>query len=365
MRGEILLIITMVILTTCSYSHYAIAQNTIKITSINIAVNIDPDLNLSYVEETIYFASKSPTPVTLYIPLVSPDLETISFLRAYGENDVEYPANYVKENKSIEVIVANTTYIKITYLAVDLLAPLGIGAYDFSIDTSFEGVDNISATIYIPKDYTPMVCCSNYMVVTDNLTEIKLLEKDVYYIMIMLNMTIPTETTTPTTISPPTQTTGGGTTPIETTPTTTSTPTASSSTGPTGTTTPTSQVPSTNWILPLAIIVAAIAAVAAYILISRRRAGGIVVETISPTDILSDDVVKDIIVAVGNAGEKGITQNRLVHLLGRSKSTISRKIKRLVEYGYIEVERAGRSNIVRLTRKGWDAYKKLRSGEAG
>ncbi len=97
-----------------------------------------------------------------------------------------------------------------------------------------------------------------------------------------------------------------------------------------------------------------------FYIIRRMHEETIEIESISPTDILSDSLIRDIIIVVGDAGEEGIRQNKLVSILQKPKSTVSRKIKRLHEYGYVIVKRAGRSNVILLTEKGWSTYKRLK-----
>ncbi len=99
-----------------------------------------------------------------------------------------------------------------------------------------------------------------------------------------------------------------------------------------------------------------------FYIIRRMREETIEIESISPTDILSDSLIRDIIIVVGDSGDKGIRQNKLVSILQKPKSTVSRKIKRLYEYGYVIVKRAGRSNVILLTEKGWSTYKRLKEG---
>ncbi len=94
-------------------------------------------------------------------------------------------------------------------------------------------------------------------------------------------------------------------------------------------------------------------------LLRRRSEAGLEIETIAPTDVLSDDIIREIILLVGNAGDKGIRQSRISNILKRPKSTISRKIRKLNNEGYVHVTRAGKTNIIRLTDKGLDLYKKI------
>jgi len=92
-----------------------------------------------------------------------------------------------------------------------------------------------------------------------------------------------------------------------------------------------------------------------------KRITRIEVETISPGDLFSDETTREIILIVGDAGEKGIKQSELVKVTGKPKSTISRRIKRLSEEGFVEIIRAGKYNIIVLTGRGREVYEQLRS----
>lgn len=94
-----------------------------------------------------------------------------------------------------------------------------------------------------------------------------------------------------------------------------------------------------------------------------RRIARVEVETISPGDLFSDETTREIILIVGDAGEKGVKQSELVKTTGRPKSTISRRIKRLSEDGLVEIIRAGKYNIIVLTNRGREVYQQLKSGQ--
>jgi len=82
-------------------------------------------------------------------------------------------------------------------------------------------------------------------------------------------------------------------------------------------------------------------------------------EKISVVDVLSDPVARAIIRALGEAGENGLTQAELTSKTGIPKSSISRRVRRLEEEGYLAVARVGKYNYLRLTSKGWEAYRKI------
>ena len=98
-----------------------------------------------------------------------------------------------------------------------------------------------------------------------------------------------------------------------------------------------------------------IGAVAAYFLVTRRR-GGLVVERV---DYLSDSGYRAIIRVLGDSGNKGLLQSEIVSKTGLSKSSVSRKLRRLEEEGLVTIKRSGKYNYVYLTEKGLKAYKKI------
>ena len=334
-------------------------QNTIYISKVEVSVTVDPELNISYVEETVYLSSYVSELTTLYIDLISDDISNVRFVRAYGEEDVEFPARYIINNKTIEVVVSNTSFIKIEYIPICLVTPIGLGYYELSIDLSFENIEQVSGEVIVPKNFDILVIgTGDYSVERNDFITILLHDPEKYTIVLMKNFTttIPTSpTTTPPTGTSPT------TSPATSAPTETTSP---SSESPTTHTSPSPPVTDTGKWLPILLVIAsALIGIGIAWFFMKRRREEIVIETISPTDILSDDIIRDILLVVGDSGEKGIAQNRLVTIIGKPKSTISRKIRRLSEAGYIDVERAGRSNIIRLTGKGWEIYRKLKSGE--
>jgi Uncharacterized membrane-associated protein/domain len=124
------------------------------------------------------------------------------------------------------------------------------------------------------------------------------------------------------------------------------------------TTTQTSQ--RVSWI-PVLIIVAIAVALAMFLLIYyfTRRKPGIVVEHI---DYTRDQASILIIKALRNSGIKGLTQAEISKVTGLPKSSVSRRIRRLEEEGFVEVKRVGKYNYVFLTNKGLELAKKILGG---
>ena len=97
-------------------------------------------------------------------------------------------------------------------------------------------------------------------------------------------------------------------------------------------------------------------AVLAYFIIKRRRRSGVVVEI---SDYIRDDAARKIIKALKAAEGKGLTQTEIARLTGLPKSSVSRRIRRLEQDGYITVKRVGKHNYIYLTSKGEELARKI------
>jgi len=105
--------------------------------------------------------------------------------------------------------------------------------------------------------------------------------------------------------------------------------------------------------LALAVVIASLIPVFAYY---RRRRAVLVVERI---DYTRDDATRLIIKALKDAGEKGLLQSEIARITGLPKSSISRRVRRLEEEGFVKVKRVGKYSYVYLTSKGLDLAKKI------
>ncbi len=117
-----------------------------------------------------------------------------------------------------------------------------------------------------------------------------------------------------------------------------------------------------NYILLIGTIIG-VGAAGSLLFLWRRRRASIELEAVATRDLLSDEVVRDILLVLGRAGDKGLQQSELVNLTGRPKSSVSRRIKKLEDEGYVNVVRAGKYNYLRLTDKGYEAFRKIASKE--
>lgn len=110
---------------------------------------------------------------------------------------------------------------------------------------------------------------------------------------------------------------------------------------------------------PWSVIVAAISLLAvvgfgAYFFKKKREE-----LLVGRVDYLADSSYRAIIKALGDSGNKGLLQSEVVSKTGLSKSTVSRKLKRLEEEGFIVIKRSGKYNYVFLTDKGLEAYRRI------
>ncbi len=235
---------------------------------------------------------------------------------------------YSVEKNTVNVYANNTDEVAIRYTVSGLIEEIGVGAYVLSLNlTPYEDVSSFRVNLLLLDKYNVSVPLGEAKVeYTDNTTKITMNEPQNYIIIIR----IPAET--------PPATTGGG--------------------GVAGKTT--TIPPVTPWGTTLLWIIAAIAVAVAAYLIYRYKSAETVVVTIPPGRLLEDETVKEIILTVGNAGPQGIKQSQLVRLTGKPKSTISRRVRKLAEEGYLEIIRSGKYNIIKLTSKGYESYKELR-----
>ena len=115
-----------------------------------------------------------------------------------------------------------------------------------------------------------------------------------------------------------------------------------------------------SWIPVLIIgVIAVVSAIFLFIYYFTRRKPGIVVEHI---DYTRDQASILIIKALRDSGIKGLTQAEISKVTGLPKSSVSRRIRRLEEEGFVEVKRVGKYNYVFLTNKGLELAKKILGG---
>ncbi len=318
------------------------AQN-IYVEGVSINVFYDLNDNMGFVEENITFNTASPSLTDVKIPLIPPPssnsyYELINI--SYSGRNVYLTYSVDKKNNLLNILFNATKHIVIRYAIYNYIDEIGVGVYSMLLDfTSFSNMGSFNAKIRIIGGYNAQVYPPyGYSVKSSDEYVVVNIDQAEPYTIIITSEEFPSPT--------PITTTSGGAV-VTTTPTTTYSKGIISVTG--------------NLYLWIGIGVGAVVSVLAYLLY-RRRSLGVEVETIAAGDLLSDETVREIIKAVGDAGVEGIKQSELVRITGRPKSTISRRVKRLADEGFVEIIRRGKYNIIRLTEKGLSIYKELKSG---
>ncbi|WFO75298.1 hypothetical protein J4526_09595 [Desulfurococcaceae archaeon MEX13E-LK6-19] len=303
--------------------------------SLNILILGDPVANTSYVELDLRF--DKPTSGIIDIPLVI-DGTNIAIINVTGVTstnnlvDLTNATSFDTTTQNIVVVADDIIKIAIKILVYGIFDVEGIDSYFLNVNlTRISNDISLSCELRIMGNYTPIiVSIGGYSIEKKpNMLIIRFSDKTNYFITIYPELSE--------NILPPI---------VETT-----TTTNEENTGVIATS-------NNNFLLYIiALLTVAIVVALVYFFLKRSRA--VVIEELSSKDLLSDDVIRNIIVAIGKTGDKGIVQARLPEILGKPKSTISRKIKRLSEEGYVNVIRKGKINILKLTEKGWKAYKKI------
>ncbi|MEM0045077.1 MAG: winged helix-turn-helix transcriptional regulator [Desulfurococcaceae archaeon] len=106
--------------------------------------------------------------------------------------------------------------------------------------------------------------------------------------------------------------------------------------------------------IAIAITVGSASTLLAYYVLRRKKVS-VIVERVD----YADNVTRAILKALKEAGDRGLVQSEIVRITGLPKSSVSRRIRRLEEEGFIEVKRAGKYNVIHLTSKGLELSKKL------
>mgnify|MGYP001772529399 CR=1 FL=1 len=230
---------------------------------------------------------------------------------------------------SICTVRTNATALSLYFNISNPLVELGIGAYSMEVNTTTVDItDNVKVRIDLFGVYDVYIAPkgAGRYVIGNNTTEIIIDGKKYAYITLAIATTQP-PTGTPLPGSPSPQPPSGQRSLLG------------------------------SDLLTVALIAGLVVLVAAFIyFLARRR---VTVEVV--TDVLSDELSRKIILEVGNAGNKGLTQAELVEKLKASKSSVSRKVKRLLQEGFVEVRRDGKYNYIVLTPKGMNAYKNILS----
>ncbi|MEM1596787.1 MAG: winged helix-turn-helix transcriptional regulator [Desulfurococcaceae archaeon] len=122
---------------------------------------------------------------------------------------------------------------------------------------------------------------------------------------------------------------------------------------------PFKQQSSMNIFLSILIVTMAAIILFSYYYFARRRTK-IIVERI---DYMKDQASILILKALRESRDKGLTQAEISKITKLPKSSVSRRIRKLEEEGFVEVKRVGKYNYVFLTNKGLELAKKIFGGE--
>ncbi len=298
---------------------------------INIYVTYDPTDNYGALNiEADYPEELNSTVVEIPLPGIGGgEYGTISVSTGEGRS-LTY--TYNSEAGILRILVNESTRkILVDAYIYNVAEEVGVDTYVIALNfTPYTGSPGFHAKLVLMGSYNativPTIATKKPSVSrTSNTTIIDFYEPDTYIVVITSTLTPPSS--------------GGG------------------GTGG-GATTPHVAGGGPEWLLWMIIIIGALAGLAGYYYYRRMQEPEII--NIPPTELLSDETIREIILYVGDAGPDGLRQSRLVRLTHRPKSTISRRLKRLSNEGYVEIIRMGKHNIVKLTPKGYEAYKKIK-----
>ncbi|MCD6301770.1 MAG: winged helix-turn-helix transcriptional regulator [Staphylothermus sp.] len=297
---------------------------------ISISIFFDVSDNIGYVEENISLSQFVSEPYVLEIPLIP-----------LVKNDSKYAILDVKSNNNsllysidqekniLRVIANNTSTITINYMLFNYIDEVGVGLYTLFLDlSSYAGFKiNFVVEVTFPNTYNVEVYPE---------IDVKTIHSGEY---VTIHISQPYTYTFVITEKSLEETTSYGQTPTE------------------SQTSPSQSFLDNHYMLLLIII--PVVGILLYLLLMRRKRIRIEVETVSPTDLLSDETTRDIILVLGEFIEQGVKQSELVKKTGKPKSTISRRVNRLAREGIVEIIRKGKFNIIRLTPKGKQLYEQL------
>ncbi|ADV65228.1 helix-turn-helix transcriptional regulator [Desulfurococcus mucosus] len=321
MRSIVFILVLLVLLFTLAYPSPAYGLPA-GITSVEYIVFYDPTEGVGTLRVTV-----SMTPDASQQAFSIPDLPVKVFSDASLEllNYTGYPATgyllveYNDTTGYASITAVNVSSVTMYFSVSNLTEEVSVGSYTATLDLTEYSGSGISPSVemYLLGVYNATVDsyprAADYSIqVANNMTIIKASSPAVYFIV----LTVPI--TTPGVPPAPAQ-------PIN--------------------------------LLIVALVIAAVSAVAIILYLILRRPKSI--GGVEPADVLNDPVSRSIIRILGEAGGEGLTQAEITNRTGAPKSSVSRRIKRLEEEGYIAVDRTGKYNYLKLTDKGVEAYRKI------
>ncbi len=327
MREKILLVLMVFVLLT-SLPRICIGEN-YTISSVIIDLYYDIDSGSGYVNQTVIITWSGSPPLTVNIPILKPPskgrYEVLNCTNSRGD-----PLPFtINANNTVTVMINNSYIVKISYMIYNYFDEVSPGMYVAMFDLlDYEKVNYLQLSLILPSDYKVVdvePSDGTSISTVGGTTRIVFSRPQIYFIVVSL-----VSIETPTTTTPTTTTSGEGET--------------------------------TTFLGYIPFIILGVLVLGGFLLyIHFRRKYSIEIEAL-PSSILEDDTSKKIIEILGKAGDKGVKQSELVRLTGRPKSSISRRVRRLAEEGYVEIIRAGKHNIIKLTSKGLETYRNMKKG---
>lgn len=295
---------------------------------INIDFQYDLSTHMGSVNQSIILSG--PLPEILSIPLITiPRNNSIEIVSVIDSTGVLLIYKYYAGNNSISIYLNQSNYVRIEYIIYECFEELSPGLYVDTLDLSvFKNNNYVLSRIEVkitiislfelklvsvePEEGSSVSKIGNVALISIN-------KPQIYFIIVSHSL-----------LEETVRETGGV------------------------------SLNKYFWILFLVISIGLIG-FSVYYFIYRKRFV-IEIETLPP-NIIEDDTSKKIIEIIGDSGERGVKQSDLVSLTNRPKSSISRRVKRLSEEGYIEIVRKGKYNLLKLTNKGSEAYRSIRKKE--
>jgi len=323
MDTRALYLLTMFFISMVSFTSSAYAQNHV-FSSIILDIYVVIDNNVAYVNQTTVLSS---TNMMVTLPLIKlGEDSSYEIIRVYGNREESLTYSLNTTQKTLTVYVNQSNVIYVDYIVNNFVEELTVDMHSIVADLDvFKDADSLHVDMLISNAYkayvVPEGASISYMGAGVRIT---FTNSQQYTIILYKERTIPPQSSTSSTIS-------GGTI---------------------------SFLSDHTTYYVIGGLSTGIVVIIAYMYIRRRRL--VLNLEALPANVLDDSLSKEIILITGDAGENGVKQGDLVRMTGKPKSSISRRVKRLVAEGYLVVVRAGKHNIIKLSDKGREAYRELK-----
>ncbi|MEM1701024.1 MAG: winged helix-turn-helix transcriptional regulator [Desulfurococcaceae archaeon] len=349
LKRTLISILTMIVLITYLPIIDSNALNGID--RVNYIVIYDPEDGVGMAILKIYVSQISDyEEISLPINIFISESADYDFLYYTSTPGLDVLPSYDKDTGIISFIVRGSGNAEFVFSIRDLMEEAGIGIYILFINSSiYKDIvpsHMFSMEIHILGKYNifirEMITENASYSIAGNSTMSSVFINGTGTFILVSSLELPLENTV-SAISP--LTTPNVTTSIV------------STTSPFQYTTPTSGVIPGMFSTIIVLIVLGTAVILVLALFLARR--GKYAPEIETGDITTDPVAKSIIKILGESGQTELLQSEIVNKTKLPKSSVSRRIRRLEEDGYIMVRRAGKYNYISLTTKGWGLYRKL------